>query len=69
MLACQRDGRVLLFIPESLHTVTPISRQLWSVLQFLVRPKEVTQVCGVLFPKCSLHVGGTDLEGGLQKPK
>ena len=47
----------------------PLRGSCGAVYIFLVRPKEVTQVCQVRLPKCSLHVGGTDLEGGLQKAK
>lgn len=69
LVACRTDGCVLLVIPDALITTAPTSRQLWIILIFLVRPKEVTQVYQVLFPKCSLLVGGTDLVGGLQKAK
>lgn len=69
LVVCRTDGCVLLVIPDALIIAAPISRQLWIILIFLVRPKEVTQVYQVLFPKCSLHVGGTDLVGGLQKAK
>lgn len=70
LLTCRRERWACAVVDARIshHSCTHFEAVV-NHLTVLVRPKEVTQVCQVLFPKCSLHVGGADLMGGLQTAK